>query len=40
LLKQRPSTDENDTVTCLHIAGLALVNSILIQSLYHYDSRG
>jgi len=40
ILRQRPSTDENDTVTCLHTAGLALVNSILIQSIYRHDGRG
>ena len=40
LLRQRPSADEQDTVTCLHSAGLALVNSILVQSIHRRDSRG
>jgi len=40
LLRQSPSTDDNDPVTCLHIAGLGLVNSILVQSVHHCDGRG
>jgi len=40
VLRQRPSCDERDTVTCLHDAGLALVNSILVQSISRRDGRG
>jgi len=40
ILKRRPPSDESDTVTCLHTAGLALVNSILIQCIYRRDGRG
>jgi len=40
ILRRRPSADDKDPVTCLHNAGLALVNSILIQSIHHCDGRG
>jgi len=40
MLRQRPSSEEKDTVTCLHNAGLALVNSILVQSIHRHDGRG
>jgi len=40
ILGQRPPADEDDTVTCLHRTGLALLNSILIQSVHRRDGRG